>query len=225
MTAVLTPTDAWRAAWPGAAAGLLVMDKVANPPAHPELDRRKAALETALRERYGRMTRAELLGLHSLQAYANYYRRFKKTYHVQLQLESVALKGKGLPRVAALVEVMFMAELENHLLTAGHDAVTVQLPIQVDVATEGESYVLLTGRPQPLTAGDMVMRDGAGVISSVLHGPDGRSRLRAETTRAVFAVYAPPGIGAELVAAHLRTIAANVVVIAPAAKIVSLEVC
>lgn len=224
MSAVLTPTGAWRAAWPGAAAGVLVMDKVANPPSHPELDRRKAALETALRERYGHMTRAELLALHSLQAYADYYRRFKKVYHVQLQLESVALKGKAVPRVAALVEAMFMAELESQLLTAGHDGATLDLPIRVDVAGEGESYVLLNGRPQPLTAGDMVMRDGAGVISSVLHGPDGRSRIRPETTRAVFAVYAPPGIGAELVAAHLRAIAGNVVVVAPAANITSLEV-
>ena len=32
------------------------------------------------------------------------YRRFQQTYHVALQLESVALKGKPLPRVAALVE-------------------------------------------------------------------------------------------------------------------------
>ena len=61
-----------------------------------------------------------------IQAYAAYYERFNKTYHVQLQLESVALKGKSIPRVSALVEAMFMAELENLLLTAGHDLDVVQ---------------------------------------------------------------------------------------------------
>jgi hypothetical protein len=35
----------------------------------------------------------------------------------------VALKGKAIPRQAALVEAMFMAELENLILTAGHDLV------------------------------------------------------------------------------------------------------
>jgi len=35
-----------------------------------------------------------------LKAYQEYYRRFKKTYHVQLQLESLLFKGKSIPSVA-----------------------------------------------------------------------------------------------------------------------------
>ena len=46
-----------------------------------------------------------------IPAYNACYKGFKKTYHVQLQLESVALKGRSIPRVAALMEAMFMAEL------------------------------------------------------------------------------------------------------------------
>jgi DNA/RNA-binding domain of Phe-tRNA-synthetase-like protein len=224
MSAMLAVTDAWRAAHPGAAAGVLVMDAVANPSRHPELEQRKIALEGRLRERYGRLTRAELLALPTLQAYAEYYGRFKKTYHVQLQLESVALKGKPLPRVAALVEAMFMAELENQLLTAGHDAVTVEAPVHLDVAKDGESYVTLNGQTQALRPGDMLMRDAQGVISSVLHGPDQRTRIRPETARVIFAVYAPPGIGAARVADHLRVIAENVRLVAPSAQIISSEV-
>ncbi len=224
MSAMLVASDAWKAAYPGAAAGMLVMDKVANPPAHPELQRRKAELEGRLRDRYGTLTRAELVALPTLQSYAAYYGRFKKTYHVQLQLESVALKGKPLPRGAALVEAMFMAELESQLLTAGHDAAAVEAPVHVDLAADGETYVTLNGQPQALRAGDMLMRDARGVISSVLHGPDQRTPIRPETQRVVFAVYAPPGIGAERVAEHLRAIAANVRVIAPDAEFVSAEV-
>jgi DNA/RNA-binding domain of Phe-tRNA-synthetase-like protein len=220
---MLVATDAWRAAHPGAVAGLLVMDKVENPTSHPELERHKAALESRLRERYGSLTRAALVALPTLQAYADYYRRFKKTYHVQLQLESVALKGKPLPRGAGLVEAMFMAELDNQLLTAGHDGAALVPPIHVDVATDGE-YVTLSGRTQALTAGDMLMKDGAGVISTVLHGPDQRTRIRTETTQAIFAVYAPAGIGTAAVTEHLRAIAANVRTVAPAAEIIGLEV-
>jgi DNA/RNA-binding domain of Phe-tRNA-synthetase-like protein len=221
---LLRVSDRWRDAYPGAAVGLLVMDKVANPSAHPELERRKSALEARLRERYGSLTRAELLARPTLGPYAAYYGRFKKTYHVQLQLESVAHKGKALPRGAALVEAMFMAELENQLLTAGHDATAVAAPIHVEVATEGESYVTLNGRTQALTPGDMLMRDARGVISSVLHGPDQRTKIRSETTQAMFAVYAPAGVGTARVDHHLRAIAANVHLIAPFAVLVTLEV-
>jgi len=224
MSAMLTVTEAWKAGYPGAAAGLLVMEKVANPSAHPELERRKAELEGRLRERYGRLTRAELVALPTLQPYAEYYRRFGKTYHVQLQLESVALKGRPLPRRAALVEAMFMAELESQLLTAGHDAAAIEAPIRVDVAPDGASYVVFSGQTQALKPGDMVMRDGRGVISSVLHGPDQRTQLRPETETAIFAVYAPPGIGGARVAEHLDLITANVRIVAPSAGVISAEV-
>ena len=216
--------DAWKATYPGAAAGLLVMDKVAPPSAHPELERRKTELTARLRDRYGSLTRADLVALPTVQPYVDYYKRFKKTYHVQLQLESVALKGKPLPRVAALVEAMFMAELESQLLTAGHDVGVVEPPILVDVSKEGETFVTLSGQTQTLQPGDMVMRDARGVISSVLYGPDQRTRVRPETRRAAFAVYAPAGIGSARVTEHLHAIAANVRVVAADATIVSLEV-
>jgi len=224
MSGLFAVSDAWRAAYPGAAAGLLVIEKVANPPAHPALERSKAELETRLRDRYGRLTRAELLALPTLQPYAEYYRRFGKTYHVQLQLESVALKGKSLPRRAALVEAMFMAELENQLLTAGHDAAAVEAPVHVDVAPESESYLTFNGQTQALEPGDMLMRDARGVISSVLHGPDQRTQIRLDTERVLFAVYAPAGIGAARVEEHLRAITANVRIVTPSASVVSSEV-
>ena len=84
----------------------------------------------------------------SLQVYDAYYKRFKKTYHVQLQLESIAFKGKSIPSVAALVEAMFMAEVKNMLLTAGHDLDTLQLPARLDVTKGDEVYTLMT-RPDP----------------------------------------------------------------------------
>ena len=72
--------------------------------------------------------RPALLSHPVLQAYDAYYRQFKKTYHVQLQLESILFKGKSIPSVAALVEAMFMAEMNDLLLTAGHDLDALHLP-------------------------------------------------------------------------------------------------
>ena len=38
---MFTVADAWKTAYPGAAAGVLVMRNVTNPAGHPELDRWK----------------------------------------------------------------------------------------------------------------------------------------------------------------------------------------
>ena len=94
-------TDAWQAAFPHAHVGVLVMRDVVNPARHAALDREKEALESQLRERFAGQTRGDLDQVPVLQAYAAYYKRFKKTYHVQLQLESIVFKGKSIPSVAA----------------------------------------------------------------------------------------------------------------------------
>jgi DNA/RNA-binding domain of Phe-tRNA-synthetase-like protein len=214
----LITTSAWKAAYPGASIGILAMRDVANPAHHGALEERKAALEEELRARFAGYDRAAVKALPVLRAYAAYYRRFKKTYHVQLQLESVALKGKSIPSVAALVEAMFMAELKNQLLTAGHDLDTVETPVWVDVADGRETYIRLNGQEQQLKAGDMLIADQAGILSSVIYGPDRRTQIRPETTHVLFTVYAPPGIDEQIVYQHLRDIRATVLLVAPQAQ-------
>lgn len=217
-------SEAWKAAYPGAAIGVLAMHDVVNPEHHPALDRRKEELEDQLRSQYAGYDRAALRALPTLQAYHTYYKRFKKTYHVQLQLESVALKGKSIPSVATLVEAMFMAELKNLLLTAGHDLEALQMPVRVDVADGSERYLRLNGQEQVLKPGDMMIADAQGIMSSVLYGPDSRTRISSETRQVLLTVYAPPGIGEQAVHQHLQDIQANVMLVAPDAQVESLKV-
>ncbi len=219
---MLIVSDAWRAAYPGATAGILVMRNAANPERHPELDRRKDELGQQLRTRFA--DRNTLKALPTIQAYEAYFKRFKKTYHVFLQLESVALKGKPIPRAGALVEAMFVAELKNLLLTAGHDLAAVEMPIRLDVATGSERYVMYNGQEQTLKAGDMFIADARGVISDVIYGPDWRTRIAPETREVLYAVYAPPGIGADAVVQHLEDIRAIVQLVAPDAAVEALKV-
>jgi hypothetical protein len=70
----------------------------------------------------------------------------------------------------------------------------------------------------------MMMADRAGIVSTVLHGPDQRTRITPATTEVLFAVYAPVGIGDQAVRDHLEDIRANVLVIAPEAETVALEI-
>jgi DNA/RNA-binding domain of Phe-tRNA-synthetase-like protein len=217
-------SEEWKTAHPGAAAGILAMRNVVNPDGHPELDRRKEELENQIRSRFSEGGRAAIKALPTIQAYNAYYKRFKKSYHVQFQIESVALKGKTIPRVAALVEAMFVAELKNMLLTAGHNLEAVRTPVRLGVPDGSERYTLLNGKEQVLKPGDMMMADTEGVISSVLYGPDRRTRITPGTRRVFFAVYAPPGIGEQAVRQHLQDIQANVMLVAPDAEVESLEV-
>jgi DNA/RNA-binding domain of Phe-tRNA-synthetase-like protein len=228
MQIVLSPRAAQL--YPGACFGFLALDGVANPASPEPLEARKAALQDELRGRY---TTPEMIKDDAVvQAYSAYYKKFKKTYHVAMQLESVALKGRSIPAVAALVECMFMAELEDRLLTAGHDLATLQGDIRVSAASgggassggSGEQYTLLRGTDQALKADDLFMQDETGVISSIVYGPDARTQISAVTTRALFAVYAPPGVGAERVNAHLERILEYVRVVSPQAQVLLKQV-
>jgi DNA/RNA-binding domain of Phe-tRNA-synthetase-like protein len=97
---LISVTDEWRTTHPGAVIGLLELSGVEN--AHPslQLDDRKRETEARLRERYKGFIRQDFMSLPEMVAYEQYYKRFNKTYHVQLQVESIVLKGKSLPNVS-----------------------------------------------------------------------------------------------------------------------------
>ena len=217
-------SDTWKSTFPDAHAGVLIIRVAVNPAQHAELEERKKALEADLRARFSGQDRQALEKNPVLQAYATYYRQFKKTYHVQLQLESLLFKEKSIPSVAALVEAMFMAEMNNMLLTAGHDLDTVRPPLTLDVAQGTESYILLRGVPQTPKAGDMMITDSEGIISNIIYGPDQRTQIRPQTTNVIFTVYAPSGIPEQVIEKHLLDIKDNVLLVAPDAQVEMLKV-
>lgn len=217
-------SDTWRSIYPNAVLGVLAMRDVSNPQSHEALAIHKEALERELRTRYAFYDRERFKTHPVLASYHSYYKRFKKTYHVQFQLESIVFKGKSLPQAAALVEAMFMAELKHLMLTAGHDLGEVQLPMTLDVAEGHEHYVRLNGKEQRLKAKDMMISDAQGVLSSIIYGPDQRTKIKPSTTRVLFTVYGTPGINPSDLMAHLETIQENVVVVSPEAKVELIEV-
>ena len=224
MAILFEATGAWKTAFPEAHAGVLVMRDVHNPASHAELERSKEALMGELRSRYGGMDRNQLQALPALQIYDAYYKRFKKTYHVQLQLESIVFKGKSIPSVAALVEAMFMAEIKNMLLTAGHDLESLQAPIQLDVTRGDEVYTLMRGQPQQVKPGDMTISDGLGIMSNIIYGPDQRTQIQPGTRNVIYTTYAPAGIDAASITRHLQDIEGYVRMFSAEAKTELLQV-
>jgi DNA/RNA-binding domain of Phe-tRNA-synthetase-like protein len=218
MTELFLTTPAWNATHPGAPCGVLAMRGVANLPEAPALDQVKEDLERDLRERYGGLERSALREVGLLPAYAAYYKRWGQRYHVALQLESVAQKGKAVPRVAALVEAMFVAELRNQVLTAGHDLDALSPPVRLDVGTGEERYLLPNGTEAAVKAGDMYMADARGVTSSIVGGPAAYGRIAPETTAVIFCAYGVPGLPPDAVTDHLAEIERLVRLVSPGAE-------
>ncbi|NPV74908.1 MAG: hypothetical protein HPY59_00895 [Anaerolineae bacterium] len=203
---LISATDEWRRAHPGAAIGLLELSGVDNRRAAERLHARKREIEARLRERIGSFTRQDLLALPVMAAYERYYKRFEKTYHVLLQVESIVLKGKNLPDVSPLVDANFMAEVETFILTAGHDRMKLRGAVWMDVSRQGDQMVQMNGTIRAIRAGDMVMRDVDGICCSILYGQDNRSPISPETTHVLYVAYAPAGAPVEGVEAHLQHI-------------------
>ena len=196
-----------------------------NPQTHGELEGQREKIERDLRARFLAGGKEALRADPVMAAYRSYYKRFGKTYHVELQLESVIWKDRTIPSRGAVVQAMTMAELKNRLLTAGHDLGRVALPVRIDVATGSENYVSMGGAERVPKQGDMLIADARGIISSIIYGPDNRTGIGPDTKDLLFTVYAPSGIGTERVRSHLEDIQHFVQLVAPEAVVEELTTC
>ncbi len=221
---MLIISDEVKKIYPEASLGVLVIRNVCNSNQHEELDRCKLELENNLREKYAGLDKTYLKNMEPIKTYSDYYKRFKKTYHVLLQLESIVFKNRSIPKVASLVEAMFMAELKNLLLTAGHDLDAIDLPVKLDVSSGGEKYIQISGQEKELIPNDMMVSDLQGITSSIIYGPDKRTQIKPDTRNVLFVVYAPPGIEESKVFQHLQDIQKYVHIISPKSKVELLKV-
>lgn len=221
---MLQLSDQFREMYPNAHIGYIAMSNLQNNVSSEELLHKKKLLEEDIREKYKDCPKSELAKMEPLQSYVKYYKKFKKTYHVLLQLESIAKKGRDIPNVDCLVEAMFMAEVKNHLLTAGHDIEKVSFPITVDVSNGTEDYVSMSGKEESCHSGDMYMRDQEGILSCIVSGPDKRSKISMNTHKCIYVVYGPEGVNKEMINEHLQEIKDNVSLICKDVVIDKLEV-
>ena len=211
----IVETREWKNAHPGALIGLLELSDLDNTQPSPELETLKREIEATLRTRYQDFSRQDFVSLPIMGAYKKHYQGFKKTYHVLQQVESIALKGRNLPKVSPLVDANFIAEMETFVLTAGHDVAKLVAPIQIDVSRDGDQITQMNGETKPMRVGDMVMRDADGVSCSIIYGQDNRSPITPKTSHVLYVAYAPVGVSAEAVNAQLEKIETLVRIVSP----------
>jgi DNA/RNA-binding domain of Phe-tRNA-synthetase-like protein len=217
MSIHITSTSDWSSAHPGGMVGLLELSGVENPLTCPELNLAKQNTVARLRRDYAEFSRQNFLALPVMAAYEPYYKRFNKTYHVLLQLESIVLKGKNLPDVSPLVDANFAAEVDTLILTAGHDVARLEEPVTIDVSQPGDEMTLMSGETRPIRPGDMIMRDRHGISCSIIYGQDNLSPITPTTRHVLYVAYAPAGVPAEAVEAQLRQIERYVRLFSPQA--------
>lgn len=213
----ISTTDEWRSAHPGAMIGILEISGAESVHASLRLDQQKREIEARLRERYQGFSRQDFLSLPVMSAYQKYYKRFSKTYHVLLQVESIVSKGKSLPDVSPLVDSNFTAEVDTLVLTAGHDVAKLRGPISMDVSREGDRITQMNGGTKAILAGDMIMKDTEDICCSIIYGQDNRSPISLETSHVLYVAYAPAGVPAETVDLQLTKIEENIRLFSPTA--------
>jgi len=221
---MINVSEEWKSSFPWVYFGILVMDRLENSPTHEGIEKLKGSLEEELRSKWAGKDRRDLKAFHPFSAYERYFRRFGQGYPVTHQLESVALKGKPAFSPSALVSCMFMAELKNGILTAGHDLDRCNPPFCLDISQGSETYNVLGGKERRLVAGDMFLSDEKGILSSVLYGPDDRTALSLQTRHVLFFCYGVNDVKATEIQGHLEDIETLVTVLSPSSRRVELAV-
>ena len=143
-----------------------------------------------LREQYRDYVRADVFGQNP---YFRYFRKFKKTYPVMMQFESVLLKGREFPKSNAVTAVPFLAELETHVLTGTHDVEQLLGPAELYLAQAKEPFAGLRGDLVHTYPGDLCARDEGGIIFSMIAGADARTCARQTSRHVFYPVFGVPG--------------------------------
>lgn len=171
---------------------------------------------SALRERYADYDRRAVFGENP---YVRFFKKFKKTYPVLMQVESFLLKGRPFPRDNPVTEVPFLAELTTQCLMGTHDADAVQGTLRLFSGTEKAPFTGLRGGEVHTYPNDVCGRDDGGIIFSMISGADERTCAKPESRHVFYPVFGTPDMAAEEIACRQALLERYVRTLAPAARI------
>jgi DNA/RNA-binding domain of Phe-tRNA-synthetase-like protein len=169
--------------FPGIRVSLLTVQSVAGAQASPRLEREKRALEGSIRRNSVLLSEDGVIA-----RYDRFFKKYEKDYPIKYQIQSIQ-KGRSIRSQSAVVEAMFMAELKNGFLTAAHDLAALKGQLITTVAQGGEEFTSINGKQHTLKRGDIVTSDEESVVSSVLYGPDQRTRITPGTRQVLYFSY------------------------------------
>lgn len=163
--------------------------------ASPEILQQMMAfkLENIL-DKFSSYSRKQLKKIPPINLYSDFFRNFGYSYPVLAQLESVLKSPETFARSLPLLDILFITELSSMFLMACHDLDTLISPLtfyKLDDNSEMKTLTSITQRELCLVSGDYCAEDQMGVITSVLKGPDYRTKVTKQTKNALYYIYYP----------------------------------
>ena len=154
----------------------------------------------------------------SADPYFRFFRKFKKTYPVMLQFESI-LNGRPFPRHNPAAEVPFLFEIRTRMLSGTHDLDSVHGDIRICSAAAKEPFTGLRGEEVHCYPNDVIGRDDDGIILSLVAGADSRTCCHDDSTHVFYPVFGMPDMPEETLQKALDELADCVRLLAPDAVI------
>ena len=152
------------------------------------------------------------------QSYFRYFRKFKKTYPVMMQVESFLLKGKPFPDGRYTNAVAFLTELKTRCLLGSHDADMIEGDLVVYQETERTNFPSIHGGEAHSYPGDFTCKDDLGVVVSMIAGADARTCLNENSSHVLYFAFGTPGMKTETLEGYLNQLETYIKVLAPTAE-------
>lgn len=168
-----------------------------------------------LREKYADYDRKALFGEN---VYFRFFKKFKKTYPVMMQLESFLLKGRPFPMENPVTAIPFLVELETQILSGTHDVDDVHGTVRLFAGTEKAPFAGMRGEEVHTYPGDFCARDDEGIIFSMIAGADARTCAKPGSRHVFYPVFGVAGQPAGEIAAVLDRLEGCVRVLTPEAE-------
>lgn len=150
--------------------------------------------------------------------YFRYFRKFRKSYPVMMQVESFLVKGRPFPEGAQINAVAFLTELKTHILLGTHDVDRIKGELVFYSETEKTPFTGMFNPDSHSYPKDMTGRDDEGIIISMIAGADDRTCIHEDTSHVIYLIFGLPdmSVSIEEVAAQIRK---SALVLAPSAVI------
>ena len=171
---------------------------------------------TSLKEMYPEYDRKAVFGENP---YVRFFKKFKKTYPVLMQFESVMFKGRSFPDFNPVAEVPFLLELVTHVLSGAHDIDQISGVVELYSAVCKEEFPGLRGTPVHTYPGDVCGRDDKGIIFSLIAGADERTCAREDSRHLLYPIFGTPDLEEAVISAAIETLVRYIRVLSPEAEI------
>ncbi len=168
------------------------------------------------RERYPDYERKAVFGDNP---YVRFFKKFKKTYTVMLQFESIIIKRQPFPLDDPVTGIPYLLELTTCMLSGTHDVDCIEGGIELYSGTDKTPFPGMHGREFHTYPGDFVGRDGAGIIFSEIAGADDRTCARPDSRHVLYPVFGTPDMDSALIASAIDKLTGYIRLLAPNAEI------